>query len=239
MSHDGEPNRESASGDGGEEYYIESDRLRSFVDTVDEAAAAHEEIPDLLGALETPFRELLTDDDWLPEPYDGLVPEGYDDKGEMGGDIAQWLLYRRPEKLTLFTLVLPPGVQTPVHDHLAWGLVGIYAGAQREEFYRRVDDGTNNIGHAELEQLRTERMERGEFYELVPPNNDIHRVETASDVPSVSVHLLGADVGCIQRHQFDPDGEFVELFQSHYSNVRCERSLAPPEDHGHGHSHGH
>ncbi|MEF8840176.1 MAG: hypothetical protein V5A62_00930 [Haloarculaceae archaeon] len=225
--------------DATEEWHLDNERVRSFVDTVDEAANTHEEIPDLLAALHDPFRDLLTDDDWLPEPYDRLVPEGYDDRGEMGGDIAQWLLYRRPEKLTLFTLALPPGVETPVHDHLAWGLVGIYSGTQEEEFYRRADDGDAHIGHAELEHLRTEENGRGDFYELVPPDNDIHSVQTVSDVPSVSVHLLGADVGCIQRHQFDPDDEFVELFQSHYTNVRCERSLSPPEDHGHTHSHGH
>ncbi|MFB6312078.1 MAG: hypothetical protein ABEH64_12965 [Salinirussus sp.] len=222
-----------------EEWYLENDRVRSFIDTVDEAANTHEEIPDLLEALHDPFRDLLTDDEWLESPYDGLVPEGYDDQGEMGGDIAQWLLYRRENKLSLFTLALPPGVETPVHDHLAWGLVGIYSGAQEEEFYRRVDDGENDIGPANLEHLRTEEMHVGDFYELVPPDNDIHQVQTSSNVPSVSVHLLGADVGCIQRHQFDPDDEFVETFQSHYTNLRCEEPLAPPEEHGHTHSHTH
>lgn len=46
-----------------EEWYLENERLRSFIDTVDEAASTHEEIPDLLAALHDPFRELLTDDD--------------------------------------------------------------------------------------------------------------------------------------------------------------------------------
>lgn len=222
-----------------EEWYLDNDRIRSFVDTVDKAADTHEEIPDLLAALEEPFQDLLTDDDWLPEPYDGLVPDDYDDKGEMGRDIGQWLLYRRPEKLSMFTLALPPDVETPVHDHLAWGLVGIYSGSQTEKFYRRTDDTNNHIGPTDLEHLATEEMEEGDFYELVPPDNDIHKVRTSSDVPSVSVHLLGADVGCIQRHQFDPDEEFVELFQSHYTNVRCEKALSPPEEHGHPHDHQH
>ena len=35
--------------------------------------------------------------------------------------------------LTLFSLVVPPGSRTPVHDHLAWGLVGLYRGTQDEE----------------------------------------------------------------------------------------------------------
>jgi predicted metal-dependent enzyme (double-stranded beta helix superfamily) len=180
---------------------------------------------------------LLTDDEWLPEPDDGLVPDGYDDKGEMGGEIAQWLLYRRPGKLSVFTLALPPGVETPVHDHLAWGLVGSYDGARTEEFYRRTDDGETDVGPVDLEHLRTEEMREGDFDELVAPSNDIHQVRTSSGVPSVSVHLLGADVGCIQRHQFDPDDEFVEVFQSHDTNVRCEAAIAPPDQHGHTHTH--
>lgn len=216
-----------------EEWYLDTERTRSFINTVKQAADEHEEIPALLEALHDPFESLLTADDWLPAPYNGLVPDGYDDHGEMGGDIAQWLLYREENKLVLFSLVLPPGVETPVHDHLAWGLVGLYQGTQDEEFYRRVDDEGNHIGHAELEHVRTSEMGVGDFYELIPPDGDIHRVRTSSDIPSVSIHLLGTDVGCLQRHLFDVDDEFVELFQSHYTNVRCEVPLSP--EHGHTH----
>ena len=42
----------------------------------------------------------------------------------------------------------------------------------------------------------------------------------------MKVHLLGAELGRIQRHQFDTEAEFVELFQSHDTNVRCEAALA-------------
>lgn len=217
------------------EYYLDNETVRSFIDTVKTAADEHEDVPTLLDALSDPFEELLLNDDWLPEPFDGLVPDGYEDHGEMGGDIAQWLLYREENKLTLFSLVLPPGVETPVHDHLAWGLVGLYQGTQQEDFYQRVDDSNSHIGHAELEHLRSEEMGRGDYYDLVPPDDDIHKVKTSSDEPSVSIHLLGGDVGCIQRHLFDPEDEFVELFQSHYTNVRCETALEPPEAHGHTH----
>lgn len=218
-----------------EEWYLDNTTIREFIQTVDDAAAEHERIEPLLSALHEPFQELLETDGWLPSPYDGLVPEGYDDHGEMGGDIAQWLLFRRDEKLALFSLVLPPGTETPVHDHLAWGLVGLYQGTQEEAFYRRVDATEAHIGHAELEHVRSDEMGRGDFYELVPPDGDIHRVKTTSDVPSVSIHLLGADVGCIQRHLFDTDDDFVELFQSHYTNIRCEEAREPPADYSHPH----
>jgi predicted metal-dependent enzyme (double-stranded beta helix superfamily) len=179
----------------------------------------------------------LTDDEWLPELYRNPPPEGYDDKGEMGQDIAQWLLYRRNNDLVLFSLVIPPGVETPVHDHLAWGLVGLYDGTQHEEFYRRVDNDDTDVGPAQLELVREQEQSEGDFYELVPPEDDIHSVETTSAEPSVSIHLLGTDVGFIQRHAFDTDAEFVELFQSHYTNVRCE-TTKPPAEPQHGHDHG-
>jgi predicted metal-dependent enzyme (double-stranded beta helix superfamily) len=52
----------------------------------------------------------------------------------MGGGIGQWLLFRAGDRsLTLFSLIVPPGSETPVHDHLAWGLVGLYRGTQDEE----------------------------------------------------------------------------------------------------------
>ena len=51
----------------------------------------------------------------------------------MGGGIGQYALYRdEGGSLCLFSLVVPAGAATPIHDHLAWGLVGIYRGRQDE-----------------------------------------------------------------------------------------------------------
>jgi predicted metal-dependent enzyme (double-stranded beta helix superfamily) len=214
------------------EYYHDDERLRSFVATVHRTAANHDDIPALLSALRHPFEELLAADDWLPERYRNLPPEEYDNESDMGGDIAQWLLYRGG-KLSVSSLVVPPGVETPIHDHLAWGLVGLYQGTQRETFFRRVDDGEADEGHAELERVSERAAGPGDCYELIPPDGDIHSVTTTSDVPSVSIHVLGADIGCIPRHAFDAEAEMVELFQSGYTNVDCEDTLA---DHTHAHT---
>lgn len=214
-----------------EEYHLDNERVRSFVETVTRTAEEHETVPHLLTALREPFAELLAQDDWLPELYRNVPPADYDNKSEMGGDIAQWLLYRREGKLSLSSLVVPPNVETPVHDHLAWGLVGLYQGTQSEQFYRRVDAADADEGRAELELVETRQAGPGDFYELVPPEGDIHSVETTSDVPSVSIHLLGADVGCIPRHAFDPEADLVRQFQSGYTNVECDVE-APPHSHG-------
>ena len=68
-------------------------------------------------------------------------------------------------------------------------------------------------------------METGEFYALLPPQDDIHYVKTVSDVASVSLHLLANDTACVWRHRFEPATGDVKAFRSGYSNAPC-----PPED---------
>jgi predicted metal-dependent enzyme (double-stranded beta helix superfamily) len=132
----------------------------------------------------------------------------------MGGGIGQWVLYRAADgSLTLFSLVVPPGVETPVHDHLAWGLVGLYRGTQEEEIF---DPGGGSFALAERRTL-----EPGDFYVLIPPRNDIHRVRTTSVETSVSIHLLTNDTGCVWRHTYDPLSGDTSPFRSGYVNVDC------------------
>jgi predicted metal-dependent enzyme (double-stranded beta helix superfamily) len=156
------------------------------------------------------FAELLADPDWLPAVYREPSPES-----GMGGGIGQWALYRAGDgSLTLFSLVVPSESETPVHDHLAWGLVGLYRGTQDEEIFAR-----------EGQELRlTERraLAPGDFYALLPPRDDIHRVRTTSAETSVSIHLLTNDTGCVWRHSFDPDSGEEHPFRSGYVNVPCE-----------------
>ena len=138
----------------------------------------------------------------------------------MGRRIGMWLLYRAGDGgLAFSVLVLPSGVQTPVHDHLAWGLVGLYRGEQEEEVYSRQDDGTTE-GQADLRLQARQKLQPGDFYELLP-ENDIHRVRTTSEVTSVSLHLLGNDNGCIWRHRFEPEVKRVEPFRPGWLNTDC------------------
>jgi predicted metal-dependent enzyme (double-stranded beta helix superfamily) len=40
--------------------------------------------------------------------------------------------------------------------------------------------------------------------------------------PSVSLHLLANDIGCVVRQKFDPDSGRAEPFRSGWSNAPCE-----------------
>ena len=168
-------------------------------------------------ALRPVFAKLLASDGWLPDEF--AQP---DHKSGMGGGIGQYALYRAEDgSLCLFSLVVPAGASTPVHDHLAWGIVGVYRGVQLDTTYARVDDG-HDAARASLEVASQQTVQAGSFYTLLPPDGDIHYVKTVSDTPSVSIHLLANDTACVWRHKYDPDAGTVTAFRSGYSNVKCQ-----------------
>ena len=181
---------------------------RLMREVVDDAARVEQ--------LRPAFATLLAGEGWLPDAF--AKP---DLTSGMGGGLGQYALYRAEDgSLCLFSLVIPPKSRTPVHDHLAWGLVGIYRGQQDETIYRRLDSGQDE-GKATLEVLRQQRLRAGEFYTLLPPRDDIHYVETVSDTPSISIHLLANDTACVWRHKYEPEAGRVTAFRSGYSNAPC------------------
>jgi predicted metal-dependent enzyme (double-stranded beta helix superfamily) len=194
----------------GDEYLLDTPVVRDFVagvrDVIAQAGSPHE----ACDAIRPAFAQLLADPGWLP----GRYQEGDPDSG-MGGGIGQWLLFRAEDRsLSLFSLVVPSGAATPVHDHLAWGLVGLYRGTQDEQIYAQRDDG--------LALVESRALEPGDFYALIPPADDIHRVRTTSPQTSVSIHLLTNDTGCVWRHAYDAHSGEATPFRSGYVNVPCE-----------------
>ena len=197
-----------------DEYILDTPRMRDFIATVRVALAAAP-VAEALDGLRPAFAELLADPEWLPAEYQRPV-----EQGGMGGGIATWLLYRAADSdLSLFSLVVPPRSATPVHDHLAWGLVGLYAGEQEELVYQH--QGAHDEQHADLLVAERNHLRSGDFYVLLPPDGDIHGVATISEQPSVSIHLLGNDTGCVWRHAYSPDDGGVRAFRSGWSNVAC------------------
>lgn len=201
-----------------DEFVLDTPTIRDFIAETRARIAHFPDDPEkALSALRPRFAELLADPTWLPDEFAQANP-----KSGMGGGIGQWLLFRAGDgSLSLFSLVVPPGATTPVHDHLAWGLVGLYRGEQTETVYRRIDNGTQE-GHAELVVEAHRPLRPGDFYLLLPPDGDVHAVTTTSKSPSISIHLLGNDAGCVWRHAFDPEQRTVRAFRSGYSNRECE-----------------
>lgn len=197
-------------------FLVDTPEIRALIEKTHDCISRWSDPSERVAALEPAFARLLAADGWLPEAF--ARP---DDTSHMGGGIGQYALYRAEDgSLCLFSLVVPAGAATPVHDHLAWGLVGLYRGAQRETVYRRLDDG-HDAGRAELEIAREQMLGPGDLYPLLPPTDDIHFVATTSGSASVSIHLLANDTACVWRHKFDPASGSVTPFRSGYSNAPC------------------
>ena len=167
----------------GDEYLLDTSVVRDFVAGVRAAIEDAGSPAQACDAIRPSFAQLLADPAWLPERFQEGDPES-----GMGGGIGQWLLFRAEDRsLSLFSLVVPSGAQTPVHDHLAWGLVGLYRGTQDEDIYAERNGG--------LELVESRTLHPGDFYALIPPQDDIHP----------RAHHVAADVGldppAHQRHR--------------------------------------
>jgi predicted metal-dependent enzyme (double-stranded beta helix superfamily) len=193
-----------------DEYVLDTPKVRIFVEAVRAKIAGALSPAEAIAAIEPHFGELLASPGWLPERYQQDAPAS-----GMGGGIGQWLLFRSADRaLCLFSLVVPSGSRTPTHDHGAWGLVGLFRGNQDEELYRPLPGGG-------LDPVRRRPLEPGDWYALVPPDTDVHRVRTTSAETSVSIHLLANDTGCVLRHVYDERTGDARPFRSGYVNAAC------------------
>jgi len=198
-----------------EEYLVDSAILRGFIGEIAPVVRHTTSPHQAVAKLRPVFSRLLGDREWLPDKFRSPC-----ESGGMGGGIGNWLLYRSADRsFTLMSLVVPPGSATPVHDHLAWGLVGLYEGAQEESIYRLA--GGHGEDHGNLELVTVRHLRVGDFYELIPPDSDIHSVRTTSPTASISLHLLAKDIGCTWRHAYDPEKHTVRPFRSGYTNAAC------------------
>lgn len=202
-----------------DEYVLNTPQIQTFIEEIQAIIKGTEEVSERLAAMRPHFSTLMADPDWLPAEFRQPA-----EQSGMGGGIASWLLYRAGDgSLSFFTLVIPPGSSTPVHDHLAWGLVGLYVGEQTEDVYERLADEDHDPDHASLNLMSANHLKPGTFYELIPPHGDIHRITTTGDIPSISLHLLGNDTGCVWRHSYNPETGDVNPFRSGYTNRTCEQ----------------
>jgi predicted metal-dependent enzyme (double-stranded beta helix superfamily) len=197
-------------------FLVDTPEIRALIDETHRQVASVDDPVKRVEALKPAFARLLAAEGWLPDTF--ARP---DEKSRMGEGIGQYALYRAEDgSLCLFSLVVPADSATPVHDHLAWGLVGLYRGAQDETVYRRLDDGSDP-STAKLEVSKRQSLKPGDFYALIPPTDDIHYVKTISETPSISIHLLANDTACVWRHRFDPASGAVSAFRSGYANAPC------------------
>ncbi|HWJ93920.1 MAG TPA: cysteine dioxygenase [Telluria sp.] len=149
---------------------------------------------------------LVREDGWLPEEF--AQPDA--------ARFRQHLLHCDPlERFSVSATVFAPGQGTPVHDHTVWGMVGVLRGEEKcEEF--AVPHGNGPMAPTGEHVLR-----RGDIDLVSPRIGDIHRVSNPrADMPSVSIHVYGANIGVTPRHRYDErTGEAFGFVNSYVNTV--------------------
>jgi predicted metal-dependent enzyme (double-stranded beta helix superfamily) len=130
---------------------------------------------------------------WLPADARAPVDIGY----------AQHLLYAADDGgLSVCSLVWKAGQCTPIHNHVAWCVVGVYEGVERETRYRLAREGES----AYLVESHICDVPAGEAAGMLPDGDDIHCVANGGDCIAISIHVYGADLrtlGSSIRSKFD------------------------------------
>jgi predicted metal-dependent enzyme (double-stranded beta helix superfamily) len=174
------------------------------------AAAASESPIERMHALEGPIAAAVRDPFWLAPPFRRVQGTG-----------TYYLLWRdRDSDVSLVAMVLGPGDATPIHDHLTWGVVGVYEGTQRDTRYV--------LRAGRLHEKSSVRRPSGSVTTLLPPDDDIHFVRSeTSGGQAISIFFMGSNMGCRPRHVFDPAGS-RETIVSGYANIPCPGQTRSP-----------
>ncbi len=136
---------------------------------------------------------LIAQQNWLPESYCKPRPDA---------SYSQYPLYIDPNGAFCVTVVaFGPSIETSVHNHCVWGVIGVYQGEEWEHRYHR-ESYWNEANRFRLTEVDCAKAGPGQVSGFTAPNQDIHSIQT-SLTGSVSIHVYGADIVKIPRLNFD------------------------------------
>lgn len=161
--------------------------INTFIKEVDTIVEQNFNENEIIEKVKEQMALLLKEDDILPNklmqpnPNYALYPIHIGDNGKYSIAVAIWDI----------------GQKTPIHDHGTWGVIGVIQGTEREIKYDKIND--------DLVEIKDRLIYEGEIGTCCTSDQDIHRVECASSVPCVGIHVYGRDIGSIERHLYDPN----------------------------------
>lgn len=155
-----------------------------------------------------PFRKLvqrLDIEDQLIQEHTFFTEESY----------ARNLIFLTP-RFEMVCMCWKPGQLSTIHDHLdSFALTKVIRGTLLNELYHRTDGGSNDDGHAVVEQVRQDLIPAGDWLTL--GLGAIHRMGNAGDAAEdlVTLHFYARPLREI--HVFDAEKQQVERVRLVYS----------------------
>lgn len=138
---------------------------------------------------------------WLKECYsEANSQDGY----------GVHLLHQEPDH-TLIVIAVSwlPGTYMPPHNHGTWAVVAGIDGAEKNIFWKRIDD-CSRPGYAELKQVGEKICCSGDVLGFLP--DTIHSLINEMGQTSLSLHVYGRHLNYTGRSQFDPEKKAESSF---------------------------
>jgi predicted metal-dependent enzyme (double-stranded beta helix superfamily) len=158
--------------------------LRALTRSLDALAGANTEPRTIAAHTGMLLRRALADPSLLEPRHHEPADDRY----------RQHLVHVHPTgRYSIVALVWKPGQATPIHDHRCWCVVGVWRGLERETTY----DLHGDAASAYLVPRGSAVASPGDVSVLVPPVEDIHRVENAGTELAISIHVYGADISVL------------------------------------------
>jgi len=160
---------------------LKYDPFATFIDEVESVRRSIASEGELVRQIATRLAQLNRSADWLPANARQASDDGY----------LQHVLHVAPDGgFSIASLVWKPEQWTPIHNHVAWCVVGVYQGVEREILYEVKREGAET--YLAEKQVRTATAGAAEG--LVPDGSDIHAVGNTGDGIAISIHVYGADL---------------------------------------------
>jgi predicted metal-dependent enzyme (double-stranded beta helix superfamily) len=105
------------------------------------------------------------------------------------------MIHNAPD-LTVIHVVWAPGMYIYPHDHRMWAAIGVYAGREHNEFFRRAP------GARTLVESGGKQLDAGDV--VVLGDDTIHAVTNPLDRLTAAIHVYGGDFVRRERSQWGP-----------------------------------
>ena len=148
----------------------------------------------IVNALRPVMLETAREKDWLKNTYYRCDPEQ---------GFGTHLLHEEADHgLAVLAVAWMPGSRVGPHDHGTWAVVAGVDGAERNFYWRRLDD-RSRPGHAEVREVGDELIGPGAVLTMLP--DAIHSVANETDQITLSLHAYGRHPNHTVRSQYDPE----------------------------------
>lgn len=158
--------------------------LAEFVETCRSLAVGPQPVVEIIRAME----QLVGD----PAALASTIPQPPDSPDASVAGLDEILF--EDDTITVFLVHSRPGVEQPPHDHLISAVIGVYAGAEQQRYFRREAGGLVPSGGTTIEP--------GDVLTLGPAA--IHAISAAGATWCRAVHVYLGSLSSIDRSLFHP-----------------------------------